>query len=141
MPQGGGRSLEDLRMRRADEGSRSLLNRSVLPSSDAAGDWLRRMGAGEGLEGLSRVRHRLLRKPLKKEARREYTLDIDATRVVVVAEQETPKWTSKGEKGYMPLVGTLAENGLIGQGKNFAKATRAASAGNWLSKAPSARTI
>ena len=39
MLQGGGRSLEDLRMLRADEGLRSLLNLTVLPSSDATGDW------------------------------------------------------------------------------------------------------
>ena len=61
MLQGGGRSLEDLRMLRADEGLRTLLNLTALPSSDATGDWLRRTGAGEGLEGLSRVQRRLLR--------------------------------------------------------------------------------
>ena len=37
MLQGGGRSLEDLRMLRADEGLRSLLNLTVMPSSDATG--------------------------------------------------------------------------------------------------------
>jgi hypothetical protein len=75
MLQGGGRSLEDLRMLRADEGLRSLLSLTVLPSSDATGDWLRRTGAGEGLDGLSRVPRRRLRKLLKKETRSEYTLD------------------------------------------------------------------
>ncbi|MGH8550928.1 MAG: hypothetical protein ACRERU_20475 [Methylococcales bacterium] len=101
MLQGGGGSLEDLRMLRADEGLPSLLNLTVLPSSDAAGDWLRRMGAGEGLEGLSRVQSRLPGKLLRKEERSEYTLDIDATRIV--AEKETAKWAYKGEKGYIPL--------------------------------------
>jgi len=127
MLQGGGRSLEDLRMLRSDEALRALLNLSVLPSSDATGDWLRRMGGGEGLEGLSRVQRRLLRKLLKKDARSEYTLDIDATQVV--AEKEAAKWTYKGEKGYMPMVGTLAENGLI-VGEEFREGNTAPAAGN-----------
>jgi hypothetical protein len=127
MLQGGGRSLEDLRMLRADEGLRSLLSLTVLPSSDATGDWLRRTGAGEGLDGLSRVQRRLLRKLLKKETRSEYTLDIDATQVV--AEKETAQWTYKGERGYMPLVGTLAENGLI-VGEEFREGNAAPAAGN-----------
>ncbi|MGH8549374.1 MAG: hypothetical protein ACRERU_12410 [Methylococcales bacterium] len=46
MLKGGGHSLEDLRMLRADEGLRALLDLSALPSGDATGDWLRRMGAG-----------------------------------------------------------------------------------------------
>ena len=127
MLQGGGRSLEDLRMLRADEGLRTLLELTALPSSDATGDWLRRTGAGEGLEGLSRVQRRLLHKLLKKEARSEYTLDIDATQIV--AEKEAAKWTYKGEKGYMPLVGTLAENGLI-VGEEFREGNAAPAAGN-----------
>jgi hypothetical protein len=127
MLQGGGRSLEDLRMLRADEGLRTLLNLTALPSSDATGDWLRRMGAGGGLGGLSRVQRRLLHKLLRKEDRSEYTLDIDATQIV--AEKETAKWTYKGEKGYMPLVGTLAENGLI-VGEEFREGNAAPAAGN-----------
>lgn len=127
MLQGGGRSLEDLRMLRGDEGLRRLLNLTALPSSDATGDWLRRMGAGEGLGGLSRVQRRLLHKLLRKEDRCEYTLDIDATQIV--AEKEAAKWTYKGEKGYMPLVGTLAENGLI-VGDAFRDGNAAPASGN-----------
>lgn len=114
-------------MLRADEGLRTLLNLTALPSSDAAGDWLRRMGAGCGLDGLSRVQRRLLRKLPRKEDRSEYTLDIDATQIV--AEKETAKWTYQGEKGYMPLVGTLAENGLI-VGEEFREGNAAPAAGN-----------
>lgn len=127
MLQGGGRSLEDLRMLRADEGLRSLLNLAGLPSSGATGDWLRRMGAGEGLEGLSGVQRRQLRKLLKKEQRRDYTLDIDATQIV--AEKASAQWTYQGEKGYMPLVGTLAENSLI-VGDEFREGNAAPAAGN-----------
>lgn len=127
MLHGGGRSLEDLRMLRADRGLRDLLSLSALPSSDAVGDWLRRMGAGEGLAGLGRVQRGVLRKLLRKEARHEYTLDMDATQVV--AEKASAQWTYKGEKGYMPLVGTLAENGLI-VGDAFREGNAAPCAGN-----------
>src|ERR1039457_2955404 len=42
---GGGRTLEDLRVLRNDTGLRSLLQLDDMPSSDATGDWLRRVGA------------------------------------------------------------------------------------------------
>ena len=44
---GGGRTLEDLRVLRNDEGLRALVQLGDMPSSDATGDWLRRMGAQE----------------------------------------------------------------------------------------------
>ncbi len=48
MLHGGGRALEDLRQVRAGEGLRELLGLAELSSSDATGDWLRRMGQGPG---------------------------------------------------------------------------------------------
>jgi hypothetical protein len=52
---GGGRTLEDLRVLRGDEELRSLLGLNEMASSDATGDWLRRMGEKEsgGLGGLN----------------------------------------------------------------------------------------
>ena len=44
MLQGGGRSLEDLRMIRRDKGLLALLEIKEIPSTDAFGRWLRRMG-------------------------------------------------------------------------------------------------
>jgi hypothetical protein len=54
---GGGRTLEDLRILRRDDGLRCVVGLDDLPSSDASGDWMRRMGANEsgGLAGLQRV--------------------------------------------------------------------------------------
>ncbi len=42
MLNGGGRSLEDLRQIRNDQGLRELRGLDRIPSSDATGDWLRR---------------------------------------------------------------------------------------------------
>ena len=109
---GGGRSLEDTREIRDDEGLREILPLEKFPSSDATGDWLRRMGVGDGLEGLRRVNKRFLRRGMKYDGiRKGYTLDIDATGIL--AEKESAKMTYKGFKGYMPIVGHIAENGLV----------------------------
>ena len=108
---GGGRSLEDLRMIHRDQGLRNLLHLEHLPSTDAAGDWLRRTGEGKGLVGLDRVNRRIVAQRLRKMKRREYTLDIDATQIV--AEKRDAAWTYKGERGYMPMVGHLAEAGVV----------------------------
>jgi hypothetical protein len=111
MLHGGGRSLEDVRALRVDTGLLELLGLEALPSSDALGDWLRRTGKGAGLAGLNRINRRLLRRALAKGKVRAHTLDIDATQIV--AEKQTARRTYKGEIGYMPIVGHLAETGLV----------------------------
>lgn len=111
MLQGGGRALEDLRVIRNDAALCELMGLKEIPSSDAVGDWLRRQGAREGLRGLAVVRQLIVRRALNRDTTTDYTLDIDATQIV--AEKEEAKITYKGERGYMPIVGHLAENGLI----------------------------
>jgi hypothetical protein len=111
MLNGGGRSLEDMRVIRKDTGLRDILPLRRVPSSDAVGDWLRRMGIGEGLKGLSCVNRRFLKGGMKYDGQKRYTLDIDATGIEAMKEEA--KWTYKGFKGYMPIVGHLAENGLV----------------------------
>ena len=108
---GGGRSLEDLREIREDRGLREILGLKRIPSSDATGDWLRRSGDNGCLEGLESVNRQVLKRALKRDGIRTYTLDIDATGIE--AEKETAKRTYKGYKGTMPIVGHLAENGLV----------------------------
>lgn len=51
MLHGGGGALEDIRVIRDDEGLREILPLERIPSSDAVGDWLRRMGVNGGLLG------------------------------------------------------------------------------------------
>jgi len=128
MLHGGGRTLEDLREIRNDTGLCRLLDMPRIPSSDASGDWLRRMGAqNRGLNALGRVCQILLRRSLNQEATEDYTLDFDASQVI--AEKESAKVTYKGEVGYMPLIGHLAENGLI-VGEEFREGNESPGAGN-----------
>ncbi|MGH8273461.1 MAG: IS1380 family transposase [Gammaproteobacteria bacterium] len=124
---GGGRSLEDTRMLRADAGLLQVLGLAAVPSSDALGDWLRRTGAGAGMAGLNRVQRHLLRRVLAKSERRCHTLDIDATQIV--AEKASARRTYTGEVGYMPIVGHLAETGLV-VGEEFREGNAAPAAGN-----------
>jgi len=111
MLNGGGRSLEDTRQIRTDEGLKEILPLKKIPSSDAFGDWLRSMGISDGLYGLEKVNRRLLKRGMKYDGIKAYTLDIDATGIV--AEKQSAKMTYKGFKGYMPIVGHIAENGLV----------------------------
>ena len=108
---GGGRSLEDLREIRRDEGLKQLLALGRVPSSDAVGDWLRRMGEGKGLDGLASANRRFLKRGLKFDGVKDYTLDMDATGIE--SQKEAAAMTYKGYTGYMPIVGNLGENGLI----------------------------
>ncbi len=111
MLNGGGRSLEDLREIREDVGLKEVLGLDRMASSDATGDWLRRSGFNGGVEGLGKVNKLLLKRSLKRDKRKGYTLDIDATGIE--AEKREAKRTYKGFRGYMPIVGHLAENALI----------------------------
>ena len=111
MLNGGGRSLEDIRQIRTDDGLREIiLPLKRIPSSDAFGDWLRTMGTNGGLAGLEQVNRKLLKRAMKYDGITGYTLDIDATGIE--AEKQTAKMTYKGFPGYMPIVGHLAENAL-----------------------------
>jgi len=112
MLNGGGRTIEDIREIRIDKGLRELLDIEEIPSSDAFYNWLRRMGERGGLKGLEELNKFYLHKELKKEKKiKNYTLDIDAT--AISAQKKEAEMSYKGFKGYMPMVGHLAENGLV----------------------------
>jgi hypothetical protein len=110
MLQAGGRSLEDLRKIVDDQGLLRLLQVQDTPSTDAVGDWLRRIGR-RGVRALRSINRKLLKKALKRDGRTGYTLDIDAT--VIEAWKELALFTYKHFKGYVPILGHLAENGLV----------------------------
>jgi hypothetical protein len=108
---GGGRSPEDLRQIYNDKGLRHLLKLDETPSTDAVGDWLRRMGGGSGLTGLGEVNRRIVAMRLRKMDTTQHTLDIDASQII--AQKEAAKYTYKGEQGCMPMVGHLAQAGVV----------------------------
>jgi len=108
---GGGRSLEDLRTLKGDTALATVLKREELPSTDAVGDWLRRTGGGDGLAGLGRINQRITATRIRQSGITAHTLDGDASQIV--AEKEAAQFTYKGEQGDMPMIGHLAEAGVI----------------------------
>lgn len=114
MLQGGGRSFEDLRELKGDEGLMELIEYSNIPDPDTAGDWMRRMGdiskGQPGLKGLGVVRDILNQRIMKKDRTAKYTLDVDATKII--AEKDSAKVTYMGDQGYMPMAGFIYELGL-----------------------------
>ncbi|MBU4344817.1 MAG: IS1380 family transposase [Desulfobacteraceae bacterium] len=111
MLNGGGRSLEDIRIIRSDFMLRDILPLKRVPSPDAIGDWLRRTADSGRLSGLEKTNRKLLKRALEYDDIKNYTLNIDTA--VIEAEKESAKPTYKGFKGYTPIIGHLAENGLI----------------------------
>jgi len=106
MLHGGGQKLEDMREIKGEASLRELLGLKELPVSCTIGDWLRRMGQDDrGLKGLARVNKHEVSEVLRRDARVEYTLDVDAT--IIEAAKEEAKWTYKKEKGYQPLLGLV----------------------------------
>lgn len=108
---GGGRSLEDVRMLKHDHALSALLKTEPLPSTDALGAWLRRTGTGVGYAGLSRINQQVVARRIRQCGVTQHTFDGDATQIV--AEKRDAAFTYKGEQGYMPMVGHLAEAGVI----------------------------
>jgi len=111
MMQGGGRTLEDLRELKSEQGLMKLIGRDGIPEPDTVGDWLRRMGdrkRGElGLKGLDKVREKINERILKRDGIKEYTLDADA--MEIIGEKADALFTYQGNKGYMPMAGYLYE--------------------------------
>jgi len=111
MLEGGGRSLEDLRELKNEEGLLRLIGRKEIPEPDTVGDWLRRMGEPKtgqlGIGGLDRVRDKINKRILKRDGMTKYTLDADATEII--GEKADALFTYNGNKGYMPMLGFLYE--------------------------------
>jgi hypothetical protein len=112
--QAGGRRLEDLRELRRESPLLKLVGRDEIPDSDTVGDWLRRMGDPQtgqaGLVGLAAVRDILTHRLLRRDERKDHTLDVDAMQVE--GEKQDAKFTYQGVKGYMPMLGYLFESGV-----------------------------
>jgi len=114
MLQGGGRSFEDIRELKYEEGLMKLIDINSIPDPNSAGDWCRRMGnlqTGQlGLKGLGVLRDKLNHRMMKRGKTEVYTLDADA--MEIIGEKADAFYTYKGNKGYMPMIGFLYELNL-----------------------------
>lgn len=102
--------LDDIRHIQDDEALRTVLDLNQLPRATTLGDWLRRMGSQSQIQDAwVKVNKALLHSALHR--RKKVTLDIDATEIV--AHKAEAQWTYNKNKGFMPMVGHMAETGQI----------------------------
>lgn len=102
--------IDDIRHLQEDEALRTVVNLDKLPSATTLGDWLRRMGSQPQIrEAWVAVNKALLQSALHRC--KKVTLDIDATEII--ADKASAQWTYNKNKGFMPMVGHIAETGQI----------------------------
>ena len=102
--------LDEVRNLQDDEALRTVLDLKQLPQATTIGDWLRRMGSQPQIQAAwVKVNKALLKVALHRC--KEVTLDIDATEIV--AHKAGARWTYNKNKGFMPMVGHIAETGQI----------------------------
>lgn len=105
----GGECLDDITHIAQDKGLNTLTNLSV-PTPQAIGVWLRRLGVdNKGINAMAEVNKIPLSASLHNL--KQVTLDIDASEVI--ANKKDAHWTYKNNKGYMPMVGHIAQTGQI----------------------------
>ena len=108
----GGKYIEDIRKLNLDKALKKVGKIGRLPSADAIGDWMRTKSV-EKIQAIESVHKKLTKRFLNQSKRREHTLDIDA--FSIFSNKDSANYTYKGEKGYRPIVGHLAElEGCIG---------------------------
>lgn len=106
----GGFHLDDVRHIHDDEALLTVLDINQLPKATTLGDWLRRMGCQPGVQAAwVKVNQALLQSALHHC--KKVTLDIDATEIV--AHKADAQWTYNKNKGFMPMVGHIAQTGQV----------------------------
>ena len=102
--------LDDIRHIQDDEALRTVLDLNKLPQATTLGDWLRRVGNQPQIQDAwVKVNTALLQSALHRC--KKVTLDIDATEII--AHKADAQWTYNKNKGFMPMVGHIAETGQV----------------------------
>jgi len=102
--------LDDVRHLQDDEALRTVLDLNKLPQATTLGDWLRRIGNQPQIQDAwVKVNQAVLQSALHHC--KKVTLDIDATEIV--AHKASSQWTYNKNKGFMPMVGHIAETGQV----------------------------
>lgn len=102
--------LDDVRHLEADTALTTILGMKQLPKATSIGDWLRKTGADQMSQNACQDINKALLSAALHQCK-AVTLDIDATEII--AHKSSAKWTYKSNKGYMPMVGHIAQTGQI----------------------------
>ena len=106
----GGRHIEDLKELIEDKAFKELTGLKI-PSPSTYGDWLRRIGKNNGLNGFKKIILEINKKILSLDKNTEYTLFVDPT--MIEANKEDAYMTYLGFKGFRPVVAILNEVPII----------------------------
>ena len=102
--------LDDVKHFHEDQALTEILGIKQMPKASALGNWLRERGNDDqGMKALSSVNKRVLKTALHRC--KGITLDIDATEII--SHKADAQWTYKKNQGYMPMVGHIAEVGMV----------------------------
>ena len=102
--------LDDVRHINDDDALREILELKKIPQASTLGEWLRKMGNNPvSISAWQSVNKAVLKVALHHC--KKITLDIDATEII--AYKSSAQWTYKKNKGYMPMVGHVAQTGQI----------------------------
>jgi len=88
----------------------AVLGINKLPKAGSLGAWLKRMGEEPSVQAAWESVNKAILKSALHHCK-GITLDIDATEII--ANKVDAKWTYKKNKGYMPMVGHIAETGQV----------------------------
>jgi len=106
--QGGGRDLEDIAVIAGDRALREAAGLRKVAAATTLGDWLRRTGESKAaMQALMCVQDRLTACRHERDARTEYTLDVDTT--IIEAHKQDATRAYEGTMGFQPMVGFLDE--------------------------------
>ncbi|MFQ5901868.1 MAG: IS1380 family transposase [Thermodesulfobacteriota bacterium] len=105
---GGGRHIADLREIREDKALIKATGMKTIPSESGAGDWLLRMGKGEGIKGMGEINREVTKKLLKMDETDGYTMWADPT-IIELGDKVNAKMTYLGIRGDRPILIGLKE--------------------------------
>lgn len=110
MQQEGHFHLDDVRHLEADSALKTILGIHKYPKPSSIGDWLRKTGAHQIAQSACQEVNKILLKSALHNCK-SILLDIDATEII--ANKASADWTYKSNKGYMPMVGHIAQTGQV----------------------------
>lgn len=105
---GGGRHIADLREIREDKTLIKATGMKNIPSDSAVGDWLLRMGKGEGIKGIEEANKKAAKKMLKMDKTDGYTMWADPT-IIELGDKAYAKMLYTGQEGDRPILVGLKE--------------------------------
>jgi hypothetical protein len=122
----GGDHMDDICLLEKDKGLKRILGKNEIPTSRTIGRFLKKFHKDQNkpsycdawvpheskaLFGLRRVSTELAKNLIKRSGLTEVTIENDAT--AVFSQKDAALGTYKGGTGYMPVIGTVAELGLV----------------------------